>query len=121
MRYRFCGDKLQLVKYEISVTYDDEHTEVYTAVNETEKDELLQMYPASAVTEIDNTGYEWLGGRIFTQEQLKCGELEKAVEMGREAFEKYIMDSDPTYQMLDLDMRVALLEMGVNYDDISVD
>lgn len=55
MKYRFYGDLLQLVKYELTVTnkidYPDgttaETTETLTAVTDTERDELLQRYPTA--------------------------------------------------------------------------
>ena len=93
MKYRFYGDTLQLIKYELTVTQEhdgEEYTEVFTAVTDKEKDSLLQRYPGVTVTKIDNTGYEWLDGMTFTQEQLRNGELEKAIEMGQEAYEEMI-------------------------------
>lgn len=72
MRYRFCGDKLQLVKYELTVTHhidggDADLTDKYTAANDVERDELLERYPDAVAAEIDNAGYEWLDG--MTNEQ----------------------------------------------------
>lgn len=94
MKYRFYGDLLQLVKYELTVTnkidYPDETTaettETLTACTDSERDELLQHYPTATVTTVDNTGYEWLDGMQFTQEQLADGELEQAIEMGETAY-----------------------------------
>ena len=117
MKYRFYGDKLELIRYELTLT----DGKVYEVASETERDELLVRYPNAEVTEVDNTDCEWLDGMTFSQEQQRSGEVEKAIEMGQEAYESYIMDSDPTYQMLELDMRVALLEMGVDLSDLSVD
>ena len=117
MKYRFYGDKLELVRYELIIADD----KVFEAASETERDELLVRYPNAEVTEVDNTGCEWLDGMTFTQEQQRSSEVEKAIETGKEAYEQYIINSDPTYQMLELDMRVALLEMGVDLSDISVD
>lgn len=117
MKYRFYGDTLELIRYELTLADD----KVFEAASETERDELLVRYPNAEVTEVDNTGCEWLNGMTFTQEQQRSREVEKAIEMGKEAYEKYITDSDPTYQMLELDMRVALLEMGVTENDLSID
>lgn len=114
MKYRFYGDEMQLVKYELVLSDDN----VYDAVSDEEKDELLNRYPEASVEEVDNTGYEWLDGKMFTQEQQRSGEVEKAIEMGQEAYEEYIMNTDPTYQILELDVRVALLEMGITAEDI---
>ena len=94
MQYRFDGNKLQLIKYEITaksiITGTDdtviELTDTHTACTDSERDELLQHYPTATVTTVDNTGYEWLDGMQFTQEQLADGELERAVEMGETAY-----------------------------------
>ncbi len=121
MRYRFYGDELQLVKYEIKYhePWDTDGEPVtQTAADEFERDELLERYPDAEVAEVDNSGYEWLDGMIFTQEQLRAGELEKAIKMGEDAYKQYLMDSDPNYQMLELDMRLALLESGVSIDEL---
>ena len=166
MKYRFYGDELQLVKYELTVTQrieggdtvctyqaandeekdaylelypgaevtgdaengytitvtehidDREIKETYMAADDAERDEILERYPDAEVTDIDNSGFEWLDGMKFTQEQLRAGELEKAIEMGGESYKQYLMDSDPNYQMLELDMRLALLESGVSIDEL---
>lgn len=93
MKYRFYGDELQLIKYELTVTDDyngEERSCVLTAVSDAERDALLQQYPNAVVTEANNSGYEWLNGMTFTQEQLKNGELEKIMEMGQKAYEEMI-------------------------------
>ena len=115
MKYRFYGDKLELIRYEIIIS--DE--QIYEAASETERDELLEHYPDAVVEKIDNIGYEWLDGMIFTQEQLRAGELEKAVEMGKSEFMQYRAMSDPIYRDLDFDLRLALLESGVSIDELS--
>jgi hypothetical protein len=94
MQYRFDGNKLQLIKYEITAKNTMtgtggaviELTDTHTACTDSECDELLQRYPTATVTTVDNTGYEWLDGMQFTQEQLADGELERAVEMGENAY-----------------------------------
>ena len=166
LKYRFYGDELQLVRYEIEVTQtikggdsvytyqaaDDEEKEAYlelypgaevtgdaengytitvtehiddreiretySAASDAERDELLERYPDAEVAETDNSGFEWLDGMIFTQEQLRAGELERAIELGEEEYKKYLMESDANYQMLELDMRLALLESGVKIDEL---
>lgn len=122
MKYRFYGDLLQLVKYELTVTnkidYPDgttaETTETLTAVTDTERDELLQRYPTSTVTTVDNTGYEWLDGMTFTQEQLQNGELEQAIEMGETAYNE--MKNAPTQDEINamLLLQIAELKAGVD-------
>lgn len=166
MKYRFYGDELQLVRYELTVTQriegsdnvytyhaaDDEEKDAYlelypgaevtgeaengytitvtehiddreikgtySAVSDAERDEILERHPDAEIAEIDNSGYEWLDGMKFTQEQLRAGELEKALDMGEEEYKKYLMESDANYQMLELDMRLALLESGVNMNEL---
>lgn len=122
MKYRFYGDLLQLVKYELTVTnkidYPDgttaETTETLTAVTDTERDELLQRYPTATVTTVDNTGYEWLDGMQFTQEQLQNGELEQAIEMGETAYNE--MKNTPTQDEINamLLLQIAELKAGVD-------
>lgn len=112
MQYRFYGDKLQLLKYEIEVPsdylYNDRH--VYTAASEAERDELIERYPDAEVTEIDNTGYEWLDGMTFTQDQLRAGELERAIELGEVEYKRQTQESDPEYRVKVLED--ALLELA---------
>ena len=122
MKYRFYGDLLQLVKYELTVTnkidYPDETTaettETLTACTDSERDELLQHYPTATVTTVDNTGYEWLDGMQFTQEQLADGELEQAIEMGETAYNeiKNAPSQDEINAMLLL--QIAELKAGVS-------
>lgn len=132
MRYRFYGDELQLIRYELEMTEtrpfpnietgefgEREYTQIYSAASEEEKNELVKHYPNAVVTEIDNAGYEWLDGRIFTQEQLRAGELEKAIELGEEKYAEYLMSTDRDAQMLDMDYRISLLELGVTENDLS--
>lgn len=127
MKYRFYGDLLQLVKYELTVTnkidYPDgttaETTETLTAVTDTERDELLQRYPTATVTTVDNTGYEWLDGMQFTQEQLQNGELEQAIEMGETAYNemKNTQLQDAINAMLLL--KIAEMEVAITNEQIS--
>ena len=121
MKYRFYGDLLQLVKYELTVTnkidYPDETTaettETLTACTDSERDELLQRYPTATVTTVDNTGYEWLDGMQFTQEQLQNGELEQAIEMGETAYND--MKNAPSQDEINamLMLQIAELKAGV--------
>ena len=122
MQYRFDGNKLQLIKYEITVkntmTGADgaviELTDIHTACTDTERDELLQRYPTATVTTVDNTGYEWLDGMQFTQEQLADGELEQAIEMGETAYNE--MKNTPTQDEINamLLLQIAELKAGVD-------
>jgi len=132
MKYRFYGDELQLIRYELEITEtrsvpnpeteeleEQEYTQIFSAASDEEKNELVQCYPNAVVTEMDNAGYEWLDGRIFTQEQLHSGELEKAIELGEDKYAEYLMSTDLDAQMLDIDYRISLLELGVSENDFS--
>ena len=112
MKYRFYGDELQLIRYEL-ISGEGENTRIMETSTETEKDELLKRYPDAVVVEIDNTGYEWLDGMIFTQEQLRNGELEAVIEMGREAFEEML--SAPTQEEINamIMLEIARMKAGV--------
>lgn len=117
MKYRFYGDLLQLVKYELTVTnkidYPDgttaETTETLTAVTDTERDELLQRYPSATVTTVDNTGYEWLDGMTFTQEQLQNGELEQAIVLGENAYNE--MKNTPSQDEINAMLMLEIAEL----------
>ena len=112
MKYRFYGDTLQLIKYELTVTQEhdgEEYTETFSAVTDEEKDKLIERYPDGVVTEVDNTGYEWLDGMTFTQEQLKNGELEKAMEMGQEAHEEML--NAPTQDEINAMLMLEIAEL----------
>lgn len=121
MQYRFDGNKLQLIKYEITaksiITGTDdtviELTDTHTACTDSERDELLQRYPTATVTTVDNTGYEWLDGMQFTQEQLQNGELEQAIEMGETAYNE--MKNAPSQDEINamLMLQIAELKAGV--------
>ena len=121
MQYRFDGNKLQLIKYEITaksiITGTDdtviELTDTHTACRDSERGELLQHYPTATVTTVDNTGYEWLDGMQFTQEQLADGELERAVEMGETAYNE--MKNAPSQDEINamLMLQIAELKAGV--------
>ena len=122
MQYRFDGNKLQLIKYEITAknitTGTDgtviELTDTHTACTDSERDELLQRYPTATVTTVDNTGYEWLDGMQFTQEQLQNGELEQAIEMGETAYNE--MKNAPSQDEINamLMLQIAELKAGVD-------
>ena len=112
MKYRFYGDTLQLIKYELTVTQEhdgEEYAETFSAITDEEKDKLLECYPDATVTEIDNTGYEWLDGMTFTQEHLKNGELEKAMEMGQEAYEEML--NAPTQDEINAMLMLEIAEL----------
>lgn len=116
MKYRFYGDELQLVKYIVSVIPQEENAEPneFTAVTEDERDRLLEYYPEAIVTEVDNTGYEWLDGMTFTQKRLKAGEVDKAIEMGEAAYKDMLnMPSQEEINAM-LMLEIAKLKAGVN-------
>lgn len=100
---------------------DQTFTRTVSITSEEEKNNILKNYPDAEVTLIDNTGYEWLDGRNFEESEKASGMVEKAIEMGQEAYEQYVLNSDPNAQMLDVMYRITLLEQGVNVNDLSVD
>lgn len=110
MEYRFYGDVLQLIHYKCTVGEEF----VIEAVTDSEKEAILKQYPEAIVTEIDNTGYEWLDGMVFTQEQLRAGELEQAIEMGHDAY--MAIKNAPTQEKINamLMLEIAKLKAGVN-------
>lgn len=71
------------------------------------------------VTTVDNTGYEWLDGMQFTQEQLQNGELEQAIEMGETAYNemKNTQLQDAINAMLLL--KIAEMEVAITNEQIS--
>lgn len=99
----------------------DENYNIMLITSEEEKDAILKAHPDAIVTEVDNSGYEWLDGRNFEESEKTAGLVEKAIELGQEAFEQYLVNTDPNAQMLEVMYRITLLEMGVNIDDLSVD
>ena len=119
MKYRFYGDELQLIRYELTVKRsfgDDEHDEIIGAASDEERDELLAHYPDAAVAAVDNTGFEWLDGMTFTQEQLRAGELEKAIEMGETAYTE--MRNAPSQEQINamLMLEIAKIKAGVAHE-----
>lgn len=88
-----------------------ETTETLTACTDNERDELLKRYPTATVTTVDNTGYEWLDGMQFTQEQLADGELERAVEMGEIAYNE--MKNAPSQDEINAMLLLKIAEMEV--------
>lgn len=114
MKYRFLGDTLQLVRYEITVTAPwSETPSEYTAASDEEKNELLKRYPDAEVTAVDNSGFEWLDGEIFTNEEVRAGAVEKAIEMGEEAYNE--MKNAPTQEQINamLMLEIARIKAGV--------
>ena len=115
MRYRFYGDELQLIKYELSITEntgDESRTMAYTAASEEEKDELVERYPDAEVSEVDNTGYEWLDGLIMTNEEYRAGKLDEIIAMGEEAYNE--MKNAPTQEQINamLMLEIAKIKAG---------
>lgn len=118
---------MQLIKYEITakniITGTDdtviEQTDTHTACTDSERDELLQRYPTATVTTVDNTGYEWLDGMQFTQEQLADGELERAVEMGETAYNE--MKNAPSQDEINamLMLKIAEMEVAITNEKVS--
>ena len=79
----------------------------------------MQHYPTATVTTVDNTGYEWLDGMQFTQEQLADGELERAVEMGETAYNE--MKNAPSQDEINamLMLKIAEMEVAITNEKVS--
>ena len=118
MKYRFDNNVLRLVKYQLKTISSIGIPYEFAIINDDEKNNLISEFPNATITEIDNTGYEWLDGKTFTNEQIQSGEVELAIEMGEEKYNTYLLDTDPTAQMLDRDYRISLLELGIGGDMI---
>ena len=111
MVYRIENDILRLIKYKI---FPQKDSDAYWSVSDNnEKNTFLTEFPDAVVEEVDNTGYEWLDGMEFTQEQIQASEVEKAIEMGETAYKEYQLATDRDAQMLDLDYRLSLVELGL--------
>ena len=109
MKYRFYGDELQLIRYELTIKKsmgDATYDEIIVAV-------LIGRYPDAAVAAVDNSGFEWLDGMTFTQEQLRAGELEQAIEMGEDAYTE--IRNAPTQEQINamLMLEIARIKAGV--------
>lgn len=113
MLYQFLGNELQLIQYRIAADVDDATMEFY-AVDDAAKGEYLSKYPGAEISEIDNTGYEWLDGMEFADPE----DAELAISLGQTAYKEYKQATDPTAQMLDLDYRISLIELGVSENDV---
>lgn len=121
MQYVLKGNKVYLVKYVVSYVIDTENdqqiiTEICINANEVER--IKNIYRNAKVTEIDISAYEWLNGKEFTREQVQAGEVEKAIEMGETAYKEYLYANDRDAQMLELDYRLSLIELGVGGENL---
>lgn len=112
MIYRMYGDTVQLIKYIIKLFDNEEEVELHV-ISDKEKNAILNTHPGAVIEEVDNDGYEWLNGMSFSQEQLLNGELERAVELGESGYKEYLMAIDPDAQLVELDYRLSLLELGI--------
>ena len=119
MKYRFYGDELQLIRYELTIKKsigDATYDEIIVAASDEERDELIGRYPDAAVAAVDNSGFEWLDGMTFTQEQLRAGELEQAIEMGEDAYTE--IRNAPTQEQINamLMLEIARIKAGVAHE-----
>lgn len=112
VNFKIIDGRLMLIKYVVRTQNEDGSIESL-ACSEEEKNLLLAALPHSVAEKIDSPGFEWLDGKTFTSEQIQAGEIELAVEMGEERYEAYSLAADPTAQMVDLDYRISLLELGI--------
>lgn len=113
MKYKFCNNKLKLVKYICTAT--DIHNEqiIYLATENSEKNNFVTIFPQANIEEVDNNGYEWLDGMEFTNKQRLDGEPIKAIALGKDAYNEYALAINRDAQILDLDYRLSLIELGL--------
>ena len=119
MIYKISNGALKLMRYKISIPNECDQPYVLTG-EEKERDAFLNQYSGAKSETLDNSGVEWMDGMRFTPEQIRDGEIELAAEMGEAAYKEYAMENDRDAQMLDLDFRISLLELGVCLNDLSI-
>lgn len=117
INYKVIENTVHLIKYSVTVL-SGETTGRYLACSQNELEQIMDIYPNASVESVDVSGYEWLDGMTFTQEQLSAGELDKAIELGETAYTTYALASDPDVQLLEMDYRISLLELGVSENDL---
>ena len=118
MKYIFTNNILKLVRYRCGAVNESGDSITYNAVNAEEKNGFLEVFPEAVVEEIDNSGYEWLDGMAFTNEQKHSGEVDKAIKLGETEYAKYVYANDRDAQMLELDYRLSLIELGLGGESL---
>jgi hypothetical protein len=115
MKYRMCGDIVQLLRYKVTQKNSDPAINEYCVYAE-ERDAIVQRFGGAkncVVKEIDQTGNEWLDGMEFRD----ASQVPEALEMGEAAWRARVNANDGELQMMmylaDLDYRLILLELGV--------
>ena len=112
---RISTGEILLVKY---IVKDAEPYGSYYAIDEDERDMFIEACSIDdpEVITVDTSGYSWIEHKIIPEQDIDLG-----VTIGENAYGKYTLESDPTYQMLELDMRITLLENGVDINDLFAD
>lgn len=107
-KFRYYPDKtVHLVKYLIK---DTETSDVYYAMTEDERDMFVDLCQSDSpiVEVIDTAEYDWIDGY-----KLPENNIDLAIEMSQTEYERYVVESNPTYQMLDLKESNEILQGAV--------
>lgn len=110
--YKMMDGKVRLIKYILYAGSGDKN-HAFLACTEDERSLFLESYPDAKTEIVNHSGYDWLDGMTFTNDQVLSGEVERAAEMGEAAYMEYRIASDRDAQILDLDFRLSLLELGI--------
>lgn len=103
MKYQFIDDTLKLINF--TVTYmsslgdgDDTIKEYFFIDTYEELEEIISMLDGLnikyTVEEHNNKSYEWLNNKIFNNSQRKENYIEKAIELGEDEYNKWLLSND---------------------------
>lgn len=131
MKWRMYGNEFQLATHIIRYT---ESTPVFDVNAETPETMEMEELAFSAeelariesqltergitytVTEQDNTGHEWLQGKVFTNQQYLDGLVDKAVELGEVGYYTLLTENDENAQrdllIVNMIMEIETLKAG---------
>ena len=105
MKYRFYGDKLQLITHTVTYESEEGHTREFIKnfidLNTANVflDQLEQLGITGRLDIIDNSGHEWLDEMIFSQEERTKRYVDKAIELGEESYAEWLTDNDEKLQV----------------------
>lgn len=107
MRYQFNGDKLELINYIIKYKdnnffiEDEDNNVIYNKLLIIDKEKLISAESSLIdkgieyiIEEIDNSNYEWLNNKVFTNNQRLAGYVRKAIELGEEGYNSWLILND---------------------------
>lgn len=113
--FRMLGRVVQIYRY--SVEADEEHGGEILHYPTKEEAEKEAERVGGAVFKADNSAAEWMDGLEVADVPDTYAEAVRIFEMGREAYEAELAadpEADRDELLLDLAVRLTLLEMGVN-------